>query len=128
MSAAIVGGATVLREIEPPLGLTSRGECGPATEYWGEPGEPIRRLCRTVIFAGPRPSFEMEQVIPRVDEDDWDSDPIIDAADLHHAGHHREAIRILENTPVIDKRCIDAWGHLGLVAFNTRGPGPTAEF
>ena len=105
--------ASADRGIEPPLGLTSHGECDPATEYWGEPGEPIRPLCRTVISAGPRPSFEMEQVIPRVDEDDWDSDPIIDAADLHHAGHHREAIRILENTPAIDKRCIDAWGLRG---------------
>ena len=48
-------------------------------------------------------------------------------ADLHQAGHHREAIRILENALAIDNRCIDAWGHLGLVAFNTRGPGPAAE-
>jgi hypothetical protein len=120
--------ATSRIEIAIPLALTSHGEWNPADEYWGEPGEPIHPLWRTVIAAGPRPSFEMEQVIPGVDEDDWDSDPIIEAADLHHAGHHREAIRILENALAIDKRCIDAWGHLGLVAFNTRGPGPAAEF
>ena len=59
---------------------------------------------------------------------DWDSDPIIEAAELHHAGFHREAIRILEGALAIDNRCIDAWGHLGLIAFNTRGPGPAAEF
>lgn len=115
-------------EIALPLALTSHGEWDPADEYWGEPGAPIHPLCRTVIGAGPRPSFEMEQVIPGVDEDDWDSDPIVEAADLHQAGHHREAIRILENALAIDHRCIDAWGHLGLVAFNTRGPGPAAEF
>ena len=115
-------------EIPEPLGLTPHGEWDPAAEYWGEPGEPIHPLCRTVIAAGPRPSFEMEQVIPGADEDDWDSDPIVDAADLHHAGHHRKAIRVLEDALAIDVRCIDAWGHLGLIAFNTRGPGPAAEF
>ena len=119
--------ATTGIEIAMPLALTSYGEWNPADEYWGEPGEPIHPLCRTVIAAGPRPSFEMEQVIPGVDEDDWDGDPIIEAADLHHAGHHREAIRILENALAIDNRCIDAWGHLGLIAFNTRGPGSAAE-
>ncbi len=114
-------------EIGKPLGLTPHGDWDPATEYWGEPGEPIHALCQTVIAAGARPSFEMEQVIPGADEDDWDSEPIIAAADLHHARHHREAIRILEDALAIDKRCIDARSHLGLVAFNTRGPGPAAE-
>ena len=113
--------------LDAPLGLTLHGDWNPADEYWGEPGDPIHPLCQTVIAAGPRPAFEMEQVIPGADEDDWDSDPIIEAADLHHAGLHREAIRILEGALAIDNRCIDAWGHLGLVAFNTRGPGPAAE-
>ena len=57
--------------------------------------------------------FEMEQILPGADEDDWDSDLIIEAADLHHAGHHREAIRILEDALAIDMRCIDAWGTSG---------------
>ena len=114
--------------LDAPLGLTPHGDWNPVDEYWGEPGDPIQPLCQTVIAAGPRPSFEMEQVIPGADEDDWDSDPIIEAADLHHAGLHREAIRILEDALAIDNRCIDAWGHLGLVAFNTRGPGPAVEF
>ena len=114
-------------KIATPLALTSHGEWDPADEYWGEPGEPIHPVCRTVIAAGPRPSFEMEQILPGADVDDWDSYPIIEAADLHHAGHHREAIRILEDALAIDMRCIDAWGHLGLVAFNTRGPGPAVE-
>jgi len=66
--------------------------------------------------------------VPGADEDDWDSDPIIDAADLHHAGRHRAAIRLLEAELAADVRCIDAWGHLGLIAFNTRGPGPASDF
>ena len=114
-------------KLDAPLGLTPHGDWDPGTEYWGEPGDPMHPLCRAVIAAGPRPSFEMEQVLPGADEDDWDSDPIIEAADLHHAGHHRKAIRILEDTLALDVRCIDAWGHLGLVAFNTLGPGPAAE-
>lgn len=115
-------------DIEKPLLLTPRGEWDPASEYWGEPGEPLHPLCRTAIAAGPRPCFEMEQVIPGADEDDWDRDPIIDAADLHHAGQHHAAIRLLEAELAADLRCIDAWGHLGLIAFNTRGPGPASDF
>ena len=69
----------------------------------------------------------MEQVLPGVDEDDWDSDPIIEAMELHHAGLHRDAIRVLDDLLAIDRRCIDAWAHLGLIAFETRGPGPAHE-
>ena len=43
-----------------------------------------------IIAAGPRDEFEMEQVIPGVDEDDWDSDPIVEAADMHGAGYNKE--------------------------------------
>lgn len=114
-------------DIDVPLELTPRGEWDPAGQYWGEPGEPLHPLCQTTIDAGPRPCFEMEQVMPGADEDDWDSDPIIEAADLHHTGQHRAAIRILDAELAADVRCIDAWGHLGLIAFSTRGPGPAAE-
>ena len=113
--------------VDVPLELAPRGEWDPATEYWGEPGDPLHQLCQIAIAAGPRPCFEMEQVIPGADDDDWDSDPIIEAADLHYAGRHREAIRVLEAELAADVRCIDAWGHLGLIAFDTRGPGPAAE-
>ena len=68
-----------------------------------------------------------QQVFPGVEPDDWDTDPIVYAADLHRAGYHREAIRLLEGLVAIDSRCIDAWGHLGLIAFDTRGPGPAAK-
>lgn len=119
------GGAGI--EIGIPLVLTPRGEWDPNTEYWGEPGDPLHPLCQATIAAGPRPCFEMEQVIPGADEDDWDSDPIVEAADLHHVGQHRAAIRLLEAELAADVRCIDAWGHLGLIAFDTRGPGPAAE-
>ena len=111
-----------------PLALQPMGEWDPAEEHWGEPGEWIHPLCQQVIAAGVRPAFEMAQVLPGVAPDDWDSDPIVDAAELHRAGHHREAIRVLEALLTIDVRCVDAWGHLGLIAFNTRGPRPARQF
>jgi len=110
-----------------PLALNPMGDWDPAEEYWGEPGEPVHPLSQDVITAGVRPCFEMEQVLPGVEPDHWDRDPIVDAAELHRAGHHREAIRALEGLLAIDARCVDAWGHLGLIAFDTRGPGPAAE-
>jgi hypothetical protein len=80
------------------------------------------------IGAGVRACFEMEQVLPGVGADDWDTDPLVDAADLHRAGHHRSARRLLEGLVAQDPRCIDAWCHLGLIAFDTQGPGPARRF
>jgi hypothetical protein len=114
-------------DIATPLVLTPTGDWDPAEGYWGEPGEPVHPLCREVIAAGVRPCFEMEQVVPGVEPDDSDSDPIVDAAELHRAGYHRAAIRVLEGLLALDARCVDAWGHLGLVAFDIRGPGPAVE-
>ena len=111
----------------PRLALFPRGDWDPRDEYWGEPDEPLPAFLADIIDAGVRPSFEMEQVLPGVDEDDWDSDPIVEAVDLHHAGFHRDAIRLLDDLLAIDRRCVDAWAHLGLIAFETRGPGPAHE-
>ncbi len=109
------------------LGLFPRSDWNPRDEYWGEPDQPLPAVLVDVIDAGVRPSFEMEQVLPGVDEDDWDSDPIIEAMELHHAGLHRDAIRVLDGVLAVDRRCVDAWAHLGLIAFETRGPGPARE-
>ena len=69
-----------------PLALRPRGLWDPAEQYWGEPDEARHPLVAEIIAAGVRPEFEMEQVIPGIDEDDWDSDPVADAAELHRAG------------------------------------------
>jgi len=110
-----------------PLALNPMGDWDPEEEYWGEPGEARHPLVEEVFAAGVRPCFEMDQVIPGVELDDLD-DPIVEAADLHRAGHDRHAIRLLEGVLGLDERCVDAWGHLGLIAFDTRGPGPAAAF
>lgn len=64
----------------------------------------------------------MEQVIPGVPPGDWDVDPIVDAADLHRAGRDREAERLLRSLLEQDRRCVDAWTHLGNIALDNRGP------
>lgn len=119
--------SSVTIDLGAPLALQPMGDWDPTEEYWGEPDQPLDPLCEEVIATGVRPCFEMEQVLPGVEPDDWDTDPIVEAAELHRAGYHREAIRLLEGLLAIDSRCIDAWGHLGLIAFDTRGPGAAAR-
>jgi len=48
------------------------------------------------MAAGPRPEFEMEQVIPGEDPEDWDDDPILRAADLRQAGIPDDAPTLLK--------------------------------
>jgi hypothetical protein len=43
------------------------GEWDPAREYWGEEDEPIDEWAKPIIARGPRPMFEMEQVLPGSD-------------------------------------------------------------
>src|SRR5260370_18384271 len=43
-------------------------------------------------------------------------------------GMTREANQVLNDLIALDARCIDAWGHLGLIPFDTRGPVPSLEF
>jgi hypothetical protein len=69
----------------------------------------------------------MEQVIPGQDPDNWDSDPITDAADYHGAVLNREATLILRKALDLDERCIDAWVHLGNIAFDSKGPKAAFE-
>jgi tetratricopeptide (TPR) repeat protein len=119
--------ATSPHPVVRPLSLQPMGEWDPAEQYWGEAGQEIHPLYRAIITAGPRPEFEMEQVIPGAQDDDWDSDPISEAADLHSAGAHAEARRILGSLIEADERCIDAWVHLGNIAFDVKGPKDAFE-
>jgi tetratricopeptide (TPR) repeat protein len=119
--------ATAHHPVARPLALQPMGSWDPADQYWGEPGQEVHPLYRAIIAAGLRPEFEMEQVIPGVEEDDWDSDPVADAAELRRAGGDAEARRILEGLIVADERCIDAWVHLGNIAFDMKGPKAALE-
>ncbi len=105
-----------------PLALQPMGTWDPADQYWGEEGAEIDPVYERIIRAGPRPQFEMEQVIPGVDPDEWDADPVADAAELYEAGDNHGASQILNALLAQDTRCLDAWVHLGNIAFDTNGP------
>jgi hypothetical protein len=96
-----------------PLGLEPRGEWDPAKAYWGEEKDPLPRWAEAIIAHGPRPAFEMEQVIPGEDPDDPDSDPIIESNERKLAGDHVGARKLLMDLCQGDLRCLDAHAHLG---------------
>ena len=103
-----------------PLGLEGMGMWDPKEEYWGEEGEPIEEWAKPIIARGPRPMFEMEQVLPGDDPDDPFNDPITRSNDLKDAGERAEAVKILMELCQADLRCLDAHSHLGNVVFDHR--------
>lgn len=101
-----------------PLGLEEMGMWDPEEEYWGEEDEPIEEWAKPIIAHGPRPMFEMEQVLPGEDPDDPFNDPITRSNDLKDAGERAEAGKILMGLCQADLRCLDAHSHLGNFVFN----------
>jgi hypothetical protein len=101
-----------------PLALGEEWEWDPKEQYWGEEGEPIEEWARPIIARGPRPSFEMEHVLPGEDPEDWDSDPIIEASERNMAGDRAGAEKLLLETLAADLRCLDAHAHLGNFDFD----------
>jgi tetratricopeptide (TPR) repeat protein len=102
-----------------PLKLRKQGEWDPAEEYWGEAGEAIEAWAKPIIKRGPRPMYEMEQILPGADPEDFDSDPILEANELKDRGQIARAKKLLERLLVKDVRCLDAHAHLGNIAFDT---------
>jgi uncharacterized protein with HEPN domain len=103
-----------------PLLLNDCGMWDPQHQYWGEEGEPLAEWEKLIIARGPRPEYEMEQVLPGDDPDDPDSDPIIESNDLKAAGDYNGAYKILMGLLESDLRCLDAHCHLGNLAFDRR--------
>lgn len=102
-----------------PLRLESRGVWNPDEHYWGEEGEPIEEWANPIIARGPRPEFEMEQILPGQDPHDFDSDPIIESNNRMDAGDPDGARRILMDLCQADLRCLDAHAHLGNLDFDS---------
>jgi tetratricopeptide (TPR) repeat protein len=100
-----------------PLELRDQGIWDPAEHYWGEPDEPREPWELQVFDLGPRPEYEMEQVLPGA-SDDWDTDPIIESNELKYAGALAEARKLLNDTVAADLRCLDAHAHLGHLVFD----------
>jgi hypothetical protein len=100
------------------LKLQEKGEWDPAEEYWGEAGEPIEVWAKPIIKRGPRPMYEMEQILPGADPEDFDSDPILEANEIKDRGLIARAKKLLEKLLIKDVRCLDAHAHLGNIAFD----------
>jgi hypothetical protein len=100
-----------------PLALHQQGDWDPNDEYWGEEGEPIEEWAKPIIARGKRPMCELEQVMPGADPEDFDSDPILEAAERRSAGDERGAYDLLMNLLAKDLRCLDAHAHLGNLEF-----------
>jgi tetratricopeptide (TPR) repeat protein len=101
-----------------PLKLADWGTWDPAEHYWGEPDEPREPWELEVFERGPRPEYEMEQVLPGASDDNWDTDPIIESNELKHSEQVAEARKLLHVTAAADLRCLDAHAHLGHLAFD----------
>lgn len=100
-----------------PLGLEDMGMWDPKKEYWGEEDEPIEEWAKPIIARGPRPMFEMEQVVPGENPGDPFDDPITQSNELKDAGARAEAEKILMELCQADLRCLDAHSHLGNLVF-----------
>ena len=101
------------------LKLEERGIWTPEEHYWGEDDEPIEAWAKPIIARGPRRSFEMEQVTPGRDPNDFDADPISESNDLKHTGDPEAARQLLMELCQADLRCLDAHAHLGNLAFDS---------
>lgn len=78
-----------------PLELEDLGMWNPE-EYWGEEDDPFEDWVKPTIAAGPRPEYEMEQVIPGEDPEDAFDDPITLSVDLKNGGQTGEAEKVLQ--------------------------------
>jgi hypothetical protein len=96
-----------------PLALKNEGEWDPKDEYWGEEGEPIDDWAKPIIARGPRQAYEMEQVVPGRDPDDFDSDHRPKDA----IRHYEVGVRIgeLSLPPGFDGLLL--WGHIDIRPF-----------
>ena len=100
-----------------PLRLEERGLWNPAEHFWGDTGQPIEDWAKPIIARGPRPQFEMEQVLPGIEIGDPFSDPIGNSNDLRDSGDAAGAYKILMDLCHSDLRCLDAHSHLGNMEF-----------
>ncbi len=103
-----------------PLKLEQHGTWNPREHYWGDEGEPVGQWAKPLIAWGPRPEFEMEQILPGVDAEDPMDDPITESVDRKESGDRSGARSLLMSLCRADLRCLDAHAHLGNLEFDRR--------
>lgn len=103
-----------------PLGLADRGTWNPNEAWRGDEDEPIDEWVLPIVTHGPRPMFEMEQILPDQDPSDSFNDPITKVIDLNSTGERAEAMMMLMDLCRKDMRCLDAHAHLGNLSFDHR--------
>jgi hypothetical protein len=104
------GDATAL--LLTPLALYPLGEWNPETQHWLE-DDAREGWAAPIVARGPRPLFEMEQVLPRVGPEEYELDPIDEAMSYLALDAEVEARELLRNTLALDLRCLDAHALLG---------------
>lgn len=109
-----------------PLAFEDRGHWDPKDHDWGD--EPLEPWAESILARGPRPAFEMEQIIPGEDPDDFDSDPICESNDLKEMGDSAGARTILMRLCQADLRCLDAHAHLGNLISDRRPEGALRHY
>ncbi|MAQ14213.1 MAG: cytoplasmic protein [Sandaracinus sp.] len=102
-----------------PLRLDPCGPWDPAEHDWGEDDEPVNDHLEAVRAAGPRPMFEMEQILPGADPAEPFDDPILRAREFEALGDRAAAEDLLAEVLEADLRCLDAHAHLGNRQFPT---------
>ena len=110
------------------LALHEQGDWDPEEEDWGAEDEPIEDWARPIIARGKRPMFEMEQIIPDANPEDFEADPILAAVELCQAGDRRGARDHLMKLLAKDLRCLDAHAHLGNLEFDRRPQQALAHY
>ena len=104
-----------------PLRLFGQGMWDPDDEYWVEEDDPLEDWAKEIIARGPRPEYEMEQVVPGKPVDfEIDTDTILQAIERKEAGDELGADQALTALLIADLRCLDAHAHLGKLKFNRR--------
>lgn len=62
--------------------------------------------------------YEIEQLLPGADPEDFDSDPIVEAYEPRDSGQIARVKKLLERLLVRDVRCLDAHAHVGNLFFD----------
>ncbi|HVS14910.1 MAG TPA: cytoplasmic protein [Thermoanaerobaculia bacterium] len=106
-----------------PLRLESLDTWDPEALGWSEDVDEYGEEIGPAILArGPRPAYEMEQVVPILPGSEWlEGDPILESTALRMNGDPVGAERLLMDFLTADLRCLDAHAHLGNAVF-TRLP------